>query len=379
MKEPAQTNAKYIITCLLIFLLVLLVEGCVTKDRFMSQVSETQGLARQLGEVQQAHDDLKREAVALKKRLANLSAALTDAQEEAAQRERVLGDEKQGLETALARSKQDLSALEHRLAEKETEAAALKKRLENLSAALSAAKKEAAQRERVLRVEKQGLETALAQSKQDLSALEHRLAAKADALEALRAEHDAVHQENEKLREALELSEADLERMKREIKESSKAHQDLVRGLKKEIDEGSIKIKKLKNRLHVEIVDSILFASGSDRITLEGKGVLTKVSDVLKDVRENDIRIEGHTDHVPIGPKIIDKFPTNWELSTARSTQVVRFLFGQGVQPENMQAAGFSKYRPVASNEIPEGRRRNRRIEIVLFPRDLLRLAEAVE
>ncbi len=186
-------------------------------------------------------------------------------------------------------------------------------------------------------------------------------------------------EESANLRDTLQVTEADLAKMKRELEESSKAHKDLVDGLKKEIDDGSIKITRLKNRLSVEIVDKILFASGSAKITPEGEGVLKKVSSVLKDVKENDIRIEGHTDNVPIGPRLMEKFPSNWELSTARATQVVRFLSHQEVPPENMLAAGFSKYRPVAGNDDPEGRQRNRRIEIVLFPRDIVGIVEEIK
>lgn len=198
-------------------------------------------------------------------------------------------------------------------------------------------------------------------------------------LETLRNRTAMLDQERVSLTEKLEMSEKKSARQERELKEASQAHQDLVGNLRKEISDGSIKITRLKNSLSVEIVDKILFPSGSTQITPEGQNVLKKVSAVLSNIKENDIRIEGHTDDVPIGPGLIDRFASNWELSTARATQVVRFLSRQSVSSENMLAAGFSKYRPIASNETEEGKQRNRRIEIVLFPRDISKILEATE
>jgi chemotaxis protein MotB len=101
---------------------------------------------------------------------------------------------------------------------------------------------------------------------------------------------------------------------------------------------------------------------------LQGKEVLNKVNDVLMDIQENKISIEGHTDNVPIGPKLAQRFPTNWELSTARATQVVRYLISLGADTARIGASGFSEYQPVAPNDTPENQQQNRRIEIVLTP-----------
>ncbi|MBN4053195.1 OmpA family protein [bacterium AH-315-L15] len=333
METPSRTDLFLVIP---ILFAVLSMHGCVTKERFLTQVSQTQTLADQLKDERQNRGDLAKEATRLKKRIADLVAELAAAKEAAANTE--------------LRLKEDLAARE-------------KQR--------DAAMEMGAIVERSLNDEIQRLNDAFAKEK----ALMERQRAE---IAALRVDFEEKKRESDKLSEALLLTEDDLARMKREMGESSKAHQDLLTGLRQEIDAGNVKITQIKNRLSVEIVDKILFASGSDRITLEGKGVLEKVSQALKNVRENDIRIEGHTDNVPIGPKIINKFPSNWELSTARSTQVVRFLADHEVPPENMQAAGFSKYRAVDSNDTPEGKQRNRRIEIVLFPRDITRIVEGV-
>ncbi|MEE9204793.1 MAG: flagellar motor protein MotB, partial [Nitrospirales bacterium] len=124
-------------------------------------------------------------------------------------------------------------------------------------------------------------------------------------------------------------------------------------------------------------VDRVLFDSGRAQVKPDGLKVLKRVSDILKNVTDKQIRIEGHTDNVPIGPKIIERFPTNWELSTARATSVVRYLIEKGgVGRVTLSAAGYAYNKPVASNEALEGRAENRRIEIVLYPKDLSDIAK---
>ena len=155
---------------------------------------------------------------------------------------------------------------------------------------------------------------------------------------------------------------------KKKLEEKTQTYQDLVSSLKGEIESGKIKITEMKNRLTVNLIDKILFASGSTKIQREGKGALKKVADVLKEIQDKRIEVEGHTDNVPISGALKKRFPSNWELSTTRATAVVKFLAENGVAPEKLSATGFGEFRPVSSNKKPEGRSQNRRIEIVLLP-----------
>jgi chemotaxis protein MotB len=98
--------------------------------------------------------------------------------------------------------------------------------------------------------------------------------------------------------------------------------------------------------------------------------VLQKVVDILKSVTDKAIRIEGHTDNVKIGEVLARKYPTNWELSASRAVNVTRFLQAQGLNPEDLSAAAYGEYMPVADNETSEGRVKNRRIEIVLIAKN---------
>ncbi|MBN2449428.1 MAG: flagellar motor protein MotB, partial [Lentisphaeria bacterium] len=111
------------------------------------------------------------------------------------------------------------------------------------------------------------------------------------------------------------------------------------------------------------------FPMGDTDVTAEGMGVLQRVGTAIARIRDVHIRVEGHTDNKPISSALRQKYPSNWELSTARATHVVHFLVDTaGMAPERIEAVGHAEYHPVADNESEEGRARNRRIEILLVP-----------
>jgi chemotaxis protein MotB len=114
----------------------------------------------------------------------------------------------------------------------------------------------------------------------------------------------------------------------------------------------------------VRLKDQVLFASGSTAIGREGRVALDRIADALQGVQGRSVRVEGYTDDVPTGPG--GTYPTNWELSAARALAVVRYLQEKGVDPTLLVAAGYGQFHPVASNDTPEGRSQNRRIELVL-------------
>jgi chemotaxis protein MotB len=146
-------------------------------------------------------------------------------------------------------------------------------------------------------------------------------------------------------------------------------YDQLVNDMQAEIAQGQIQITRLADRLSVSMVDKILFPSGEAGITPAGLRVLHRVGNVLKNTQNKIIRVEGHTDNVVISGRLKGTFPTNWELSTARASNVVRFLQDSvGIGPERLQAVGLSEYHPVASNATAQGRSQNRRIEIALLP-----------
>ena len=144
---------------------------------------------------------------------------------------------------------------------------------------------------------------------------------------------------------------------------------EILEGLKQEIADKQVQVEQIKDRLRVQMVDEILFDSGEATLKPQGVEILKKVGAALKKVEDRPIEVQGHTDNVPIGGALARRFPTNWELSSARSLNVARFLQEQaGLDPTRLSAVAFSEYKPRASNDTDEGRRKNRRIEILLGP-----------
>ena len=138
----------------------------------------------------------------------------------------------------------------------------------------------------------------------------------------------------------------------------------LVKDLSSEVQKGQLQVKQYQNMLSVDLAEQIFFDSGKATLKPGGKDVLKKVGDALKGYENKIIRVVGHTDNVPVAKSLQGTFPTNWELSVARATNVVRYLQEVGVPPERMVASGRGEYDPVATNDTPEGRQKNRRIEI---------------
>ncbi|MFQ5598285.1 MAG: OmpA family protein [Nitrospiria bacterium] len=298
-----------------------LFQGCVTKGRFQAELSEKASLVKRLS-------DEEKQNVRLQKEKADLLNRIVTVTRQAGLREKA---QKETIDTQSGQI-----------------------------AALSENRKTLLRREEALKTERQSLTQAMGPLKNELNDknrqnthLQNRLRAlseKSISLEETLAENERITRQKE-----------------REAQETSLMREKLIHSLQKEIEDGNVKISQMNDRLSVQIVDKILFPTGSNHVTGEGKAVLKKVGKTLKGI-DKKIRIEGHTDNVPIGASLVGKFPTNWELSTARATQVVRYLVKESVSPKNLLAVGMSQYHPVASNDSPEGRQKNRRIEIILSP-----------
>ena len=175
--------------------------------------------------------------------------------------------------------------------------------------------------------------------------------------------------ENDKARLTQELADANKAREEK-VREVSSTYDQLVAKMKGEIDKGQVTISELRGKLTVNMVEAILFDSGKAESKQEGLVVLGKVIEILKTVSDKAIRIEGHTDNKPVVGPLTQRYPTNWELSAARAINVARYLQKQGIEPAVLSAAAFGEFRSVADNATPEGRAKNRRIEIVLVPKD---------
>ena len=183
----------------------------------------------------------------------------------------------------------------------------------------------------------------------------------------LRQRISALEGDNARLTQ--DLAEAQKTREEK-VREVSSTYEQLVAKMKGEIDKGQVTISELKGKLTVNMVEAILFDSGKAEVKQEGLVVLGKVIEILKTVNDKSIRIEGHTDNKPIVAPLTQRYPTNWELSAARSINVARYLQKQGIEPAKLSAAAFGEFKSVADNATSEGRAKNRRIEIVLVPKE---------
>ena len=185
----------------------------------------------------------------------------------------------------------------------------------------------------------------------------------------LQSENNRLGEENETLLSKVTALEVERDE---EVQEMRRTYDDLLVDMRAEIDKGKITITQLEGKLKVNMVDEILFDSGETTIKPEGIQVLERVGKVLLNVKDQTISIAGHTDNVPIGPDLVKQYPTNWELSAARATSVARYLQDRsGIDPRLISATGYGQYQPIESNKTEKGRARNRRIEIVLVPKEI--------
>ncbi|MFC1703816.1 OmpA family protein [Candidatus Omnitrophota bacterium] len=155
-----------------------------------------------------------------------------------------------------------------------------------------------------------------------------------------------------------------------EVRDLERAKAELERSLMKEIGEYKAKLEMTERGLVITFLTEIFFDSGKDVIREEGQEALSKVAEVLNaNVPNSLVAIEGHTDNEPIK---YSGWKTNWELSSARALSVLHYLIDKAeVAPERLSANGYGEYRPVASNETPEGMKKNRRVEIVILPEEI--------
>lgn len=384
--------------------------GCVTKDTHTKALTELDAAkktsAQQAAELdalkkqsQTQSDQLKQQLASLQQNLDQEAAQRKTAEDAAAAlaKERASLEARSGeLQTKLDGLEQDkgqlgselskvrgqIDQLQKKLADETAQVSALEKDKQQLASGtayaqseITALQKKAAELEaesaRVAK-EREGLRLQQSELAATLERERARLKAEAAEKATLAATLEQEHQR-------LKAEEADKARLEQEraakeaeIARLTRTQEELSKSLQDEISKGNITIQQVRDQLTINMVDRVLFDSGQAQVKPAGVKVLKQVGDVLNTITDKQIRIEGHTDNVPISSKLQDKFKTNWELSTARATNVVRYLIDQGgVNRQYLSAVGYAETRPVATNDTDEGRSSNRRIEIVLHPEDL--------
>jgi chemotaxis protein MotB len=218
--------------------------------------------------------------------------------------------------------------------------------------------------------------SALEQQVRNLDSQRESLEKQRDSLakekDSLTRENDGLAKQRDSLAQQVAALDAQRAQLQATEKQSEARYDALVANLSEELRKGQLQVRQLKGMLTVDVAEQLFFDSGRANLKDTGKQVLQKVAESLKGYEDKAIRIVGHTDNVPITKGLQKVFPSNWELSAARATTVVRFLQDSGIAPERLVATGRAEYAPVSENDTAEGRQKNRRIEITLIDRGVL-------
>ncbi|HEX2199696.1 MAG TPA: OmpA family protein [Burkholderiales bacterium] len=234
---------------------------------------------------------------------------------------------------------------------------------------------EKAQEISALQSERAALERQLQELERQKTSLEQQKTALEQHKTSLESDRAALERQQAQLRAQNEALEQQKQQLLSASKQSQSQYDKLVGDLNQEVQKGQLQVRRYKDMLTVDVAEQLFFDSGRATLKETGKEVLQKVADAVKSYDDKAIRVVGHTDNVPITKGLQKVFPSNWELSVARATTVVRFLQDAGIEPERLLATGRAEYAPVAPNDTPEGRQKNRRIEITLIDRNLLQEA----
>ncbi|MCA9636255.1 MAG: OmpA family protein, partial [Myxococcales bacterium] len=158
---------------------------------------------------------------------------------------------------------------------------------------------------------------------------------------------------------------ADQRKRRAEAERRIAEYRDMLLRFKGLIEAGKLNVKIVDGRMVLALPMDILFDTGKAKLSDDGTAALTEVGAVLATIPDKEFQVEGHTDNVPI---YNEKFPSNWELASARAMVVLKTLQAAGVAPTQLSAAAFGEFKPAADNGSDEGKAKNRRIEIVIVP-----------
>jgi chemotaxis protein MotB len=156
----------------------------------------------------------------------------------------------------------------------------------------------------------------------------------------------------------------ELRKWKSDAAKRMQTFRDMSKKLQKMVDAGKLGVRVRDGRLVMRMPQDVLFPSGSAALSREGELSLMEVAVILRQFPDRRFMVAGHTDNQPVK----ENYKDNWELSMGRALSVVRFMVEAKMKPENIVAAGYGEFDPIAKNATPEGRRENRRIEIILLP-----------
>jgi len=198
----------------------------------------------------------------------------------------------------------------------------------------------------------------------DLAAKNTQLQASLDQVNKEKADLEA---QNAALDSKVKEMESHVEQTQSSTDEAKATYEAMIQKLQGEVSSGQVEIKQLKDIVSVNLAQDILFPPGSAKLDKQGKELLGKVAEELK-TSPFRVVVNGHTDDQKIGAALAKQYPSNWELGGARASQIVRLFQDSGIAKDRLAAVSFADSRPREDNATPEGRTKNRRIEIKLVP-----------
>jgi chemotaxis protein MotB len=226
-----------------------------------------------------------------------------------------------------------------------------------------------------LKRDRDGLEGDLTKSRDESTSLQAALSAEqakvkdlSGRIDRLTADMAAMTKDKSRLQASVDdmaRALAELEKRRAEAEARVAEFKNLLARFRSLIDAGKLKVKIVDGRMVVVLATDILFASGSASLSKDGKAAIAEVAQVLRSIPQRAFQVEGHTDNVPISTA---QYPSNWELAAARAINVLKAMVDAGLPAERVSAASFADTRPVATNELSDGKAQNRRIEIIIVP-----------
>ncbi|HUU03165.1 MAG TPA: OmpA family protein [Myxococcota bacterium] len=216
---------------------------------------------------------------------------------------------------------------------------------------------------------KKNCDTNLSNTQVAKKKIEADLAARSMQIEKLLDEKGALTKERKHLtaeQQKLSREIQELQRMRAAAEKRSAEYKDLLKKLAKMIDAGSLQVKVRNGRMLVQMSSDVLFAPASTRLKPEATEGIQELATTLATFTGRKFQVLGHSDSTPIHSA---RFPSNWELSSQRATEVVKLMIEAGVPPQMLSAAGSAEFDSLVDNETPENRATNRRVEIIFMPK----------
>lgn len=327
---------------------VSLAAGCVSTGTHQKTVDEAANLALKLASLKDDQQKLQVKETACSKNLGDCERRRAETQKQL--------EEKQ---IALERAQADIIRLEKVLSDRNQEAGKIMTQMRQETDRLTA---EVATLSDLRKQQDEELQKVKEERTQLVEERNRLLQEKNDELQRVSKENAQLIGERDRLAQ-------EKEKRENELRAAQATYSELIDKMRSEISRGEVTISELQGKLTVNLVEKILFDSGSAEIKSGGKDVLSKVGIILNEVKDKEIRVEGYSDNLPISPRLQSIYPSNWELSSARAISVVQFLRNTlDIPGERLSASAFAEFRPIADNGTPEGRAQNRRIQIILTP-----------